>query len=175
MFNYSREEFIKAIKDYVVKCGRSEISANIYAGKINNLFESGLTVEDLIKRADKLYNDYSEQGTLYDPEDHNNTRSALRYVEKFVRDKLLERTLQIRYDKGYSSFVPMDTYVANYTISGDDITVGFAKGFGGADSVSGKLSLSDLLELYSIMGIAKHRNLFGESDSPFGRKKSGTF
>ena len=167
MFNYSKEEFIRKIKEYIVKCGRSEGSAKIYAGKINDLFELGYTVEELCKNADKLYKDYSEQGVLYDPADHNNTRSAIRYVERFARKNLLAKTLHIDFDKGYSSFVPLDTYVANYTICSDIITVGFAKGFSPAESVTGKFSLSELHELYSLMETAKRRNLFGKSGNLF--------
>ena len=167
MFNYSNEDFIREIKDFIVNCGRSETSAKIYAGKIRNLFESGYSVQDLCNSADKLYKDYSEGGVLYDPADHNNTRSALRYVVKFVKSKLLVKYLHIRFDKGYSSFVPLDTYVANYTICGEIITVGFAKGFGSAETVTGKLSLSDLRELYNIMETAKRRNLFCDSGVVF--------
>lgn len=126
---------LKKYADYLRGLGRSEGTIRTYCRKLQKFLDQGYSENDLLGGVDQLILSYSKGGNYYDPNDSGNTLAALKRLKDYIREPYMEGFF-VAYEKGYSSFVPMNRYVSAYTISDGTIEIVYKNGFHGTKTVN---------------------------------------
>lgn len=163
-WNNDRESFLRDMGDFMDSCGRRPSGTKVYLSKLRHLLEDGYSVNDLCGGIDKLIRDYSKDGRFYDPQDHNNTRSALLQVRKLLLQKLQQQMgpVQISWDKGWQSFCPVEPHQIGYCLEGATVTVRYSDP---GHEETRELTVDQLQELMRILKSAKALGAFAPSNT----------
>jgi len=154
------EKFLNMIENFMrTESEISENSIKIYRNQIKKLLESGYNMTYVCEEIERIVQDFSKGGQLYDPKDHGNTKSALSKAKKMINGPY------IHYEKGWFSFVPKDEYITGYCIAGNKITIFKNIGFVNAGSEVKEISSEDMEELVSVLDEAINNNLLQSSEN----------
>lgn len=163
-WNNDQESFLREMGDFMDGCGRRPKGTKVYLNKLRHLLESKYSVNDLCGAVDQLILDYSNGGRFYDPQDHNNTRSALLQLRKLLLQKLQEQMgpVQICWDKGWLSFCPVEPHEIGYCLENATVTVHYSD-FGHVETR--ELTVNQLRDLMHILRRAKNLGAFAPSNT----------
>lgn len=163
-WNNDREAFLRDMGDFMDENGRKPKGTKVYLGKLRRLMDNGYSVNDLCGSIEQLIASHSNGGSCYDPQDHNNTRSALLQVRKRLLQLLLEKLglVRISWDKGWQSFRPVEPHVIGFCLDGGTVTVYYSD-YGHEETR--KLTVKQLQELIRILQSAKNLGAFSLSDT----------
>lgn len=153
--------FLNDLEDSMRRQQLAERSVYIYRGKIEELLESGWSVDDICGGIDELIRSYRKGGSRHDPKDHGNMSAALGKVAKMVKRPY------IRCKRSWDSWRFMDEHVTDYCIDGDVITYSKEAGWNPKGQFVAKIDAKDMKELIAILEEAKYYGLFGRSNSYF--------
>ena len=124
----NRELFLNKLKRFMEEAGQlKQSSINVYLGKIRRFLESGYSVADLCGAIDRLIENYSRGGVMYDKKDHGNTKSALNQVRKMIKGEIISG-LYVSYKKGSCVLARKDEHVIQYCIKDEKIAFSLNSG-----------------------------------------------
>ena len=132
--------FLEEYKQFLLGRGKKPGTAKTYVRKLQDILDSGFSVNDLIGAADRLIERYSPGG-----KDHGNTVAALKQLNEFILADVID-TLYIRYVYPHGTF-SVAVYTMEYTIENRRIIVQSNKG----KPKSGKIADADYYALVKLL------------------------
>jgi len=164
----NEEEFIAELEDYLRNTKQlTDSSVKLYLNRIRRLLETEYSVGDLRGCTDLLWEEYGPNGSKYDPNDHANTRAAIRHVDGLVRKQLLERVgnFYISYEQGWNSVRRIDKHESGYTIKDGTITFSYCTGFSKSKDVTKRISTRNLDKLINVLFRAYRKHVLAASNT----------
>ena len=119
---------LKEYADYLETTKISDRTIKTYCGRLRKILNNGYSEDDLVGAVDIFISRYCKGGCDYNEKDSGNTAAALRKLKDYIQAPYSEDFF-VAYKKGYSSFVPLEGYVSEYTISDGVIRIVYKKNY----------------------------------------------
>ena len=122
-YNNNRELFLNELEKFMKERSKLKVSSiRVYLGKIRKLLTNEYSVSDLCGLVDRLIEDYSCGGNLYDKKDHGNTKGALNQVRNMIKGDIISG-LYVSYKKGSCVWARKDEHIIRYRIKDEKIAI----------------------------------------------------